>query len=147
MRKLFAVMGLWAGLTAASPPPLESVSGYWRTQLQGAVVEVRPCAGQAPCAFLAWIDPAKARGVTRDLRNPDPALRSRPLVGVPIVWGLRAAEDGWTGGRVYNPETGQVFRSAMQPLPGGKLKVTGCWGPLCRSETWVRTPNPLHRGI
>lgn len=146
MRNILILLGLWVGLTAASPPQSDSIKGHWRTQMHGAIVEVRACANQTPCAFLVWIDPAKARGVTRDLRNPDPALRSRPLVGVPIVWGLRAEDRGWTGGRVYNPETGQVFRAAMQPMPGNTLKVTGCWGPLCRSETWVRVTNLSQQG-
>jgi uncharacterized protein (DUF2147 family) len=133
---------------ASTALPIEAtVNGLWRTQMHGAVVKVSTCANRAPCAHLVHIDPALARGVTQDLRNPDPRLRARPLVGVPIVWGLRQEGGGWTGGRVYNPETGQIFRSSMQPLPGGRLRVTGCWGPLCRSETWVRVNDPKALGV
>jgi uncharacterized protein (DUF2147 family) len=146
VRVQLSCISLLVTLTAASPPNAASVSGHWRTQMQGAVVEVKTCSNHAPCAFLVWVDPALAQGTNRDLRNPDPALRSRPLAGLPIVWGLRSSQAGWTGGRVYNPETGQTFRSSMHPLPDGKLKVTGCWGPLCRSEVWVRASNPLENG-
>jgi uncharacterized protein (DUF2147 family) len=138
MRKWIAGAGLAVFVAttvhAATPNPV----GRWRTQMHGALVDVRMCADQVPCAFLAWVDPAKAGGVTKDLQNPDPSLRSRPLVGVPILWGLRPSGNGWKGGRVYNPETGQIFRSSMQPLSADKLRVTGCWGPLCRSEIWTR---------
>ena len=142
MGKLLAGLVLFPSLALAAVPDAARVNGHWRTQMHGAVVEVRTCAAQSPCAILKWIDPVKSRGTTLDLRNPDPKLRTRPLVGVPIVWGLRQGSDGWTGGRVYNPETGQIFRSAMQPLGADRLRVTGCWGPLCRSEIWVRVSDP-----
>jgi uncharacterized protein (DUF2147 family) len=129
--------GLSAQAGASSP------SGRWRTQMHGALVEIKNCANSSPCGFLAWIDPSISRGVTKDERNPDISLRSRPLIGVPIIWGLRPAKKGWDSGRVYNPETGQTFRSSMQFLSERKLRVTGCWGPLCRSEIWVRADQPL----
>lgn len=146
MRKAITLLGIAAMLGGADSPSVGNPNGQWRTQMHGARVEVRTCANQTPCAFLVWIDPAKARGVAMDLRNPDPALRQRPLVGVPIVWGLRPIATGWEKGRVYNPETGQTFRSAMQLSPDGKLKVTGCWGPLCRSEIWIRIDNTARPG-
>jgi uncharacterized protein (DUF2147 family) len=129
-----------AGVVAATGPQDANLHGRWRTQMHGALVEMKNCSDRSPCAFLAWVDPAKARGVTRDERNPNPALRSRPLVGTPILWGLKRSDSGWNGGRVYNPETGQTFRSAMQRMSDNRLKVTGCWGPLCRSEIWTRVP-------
>jgi len=138
VNKLAIVTILAFSTHGMAQPVITDVKGSWRTQLHGALVEVRPCVNQAPCAYLTWIDSKRAGGVTLDLRNPDPSLRSRPLVGVPIVWGMRPNGQGWAGGRVYNPETGQTFRSSMKPLPGGKLQVTGCWGPICRSEIWVR---------
>lgn len=121
----------------ASPNP----NGLWRTQMHGAHVEIRTCADRSPCAFLTWVDDSIAQGNTRDVRNPDVSMRNRPLIGLPILWGLRSTASGWEGGSVYNPDTGQTFRSSMRFRPDGKLQVTGCWGPLCRSETWVRVSN------
>lgn len=138
MRKLafiaIAICTIASSASATSPSP----NGRWRTQMHRAIVEIRDCANRSPCAFLAWVDDSITGGITRDVRNPNVSLRSRPLIGVPILWGLRASANGWDGGKVYNPETGQTFRSSMRFMPDGKLRVTGCWGPLCRSETWVR---------
>lgn len=133
---------LMVAMSAASAPEASSPVGRWRTQMHGALVEIKSCTNRSPCGFLAWVDHSVSQGITTDIRNPNPALRSRPLIGVPIIWGLRRDGPGWKGGRVYNPETGQTFRSSMQPVSDRKLRVTGCWGPLCRSEIWVRVDDP-----
>ncbi len=142
MRRLTCGMFLIATLAAASGQAAPYPVGHWRTQMQGALVEIKICADHSPCGFLAWVDRSVSHGITTDVRNPDPALRSRPLVGVPIIWGLHSSGASWEGGRVYNPETGQIFRSSMRAISDQRLRVTGCWGPLCRSETWVRAENP-----
>ena len=134
------VLGVSVGCFAASAAGAAPTSptGWWRTQMHGATVEIRDCGDRSPCAFLARVDSATAKGNTRDVRNPDARLRDRPLIGVPILWGLRPSAAGWTGGGAYNPETGQTFRSSLRVLPNDRLQVTGCLGPLCRSEIWVR---------
>lgn len=129
---------LLMSLTGASTPNVSGLAGRWRTQMHGALVDIKSCPDRSPCAVLVWVDQAILQGITQDVRNPDPAKRSRPLVGLPIIWGLRPSAKGWDGGRVYNPETGQTFRSSMRSLADGTLRVTGCWGPLCRSEIWSR---------
>lgn len=142
MRKLLLTLFLTAPLTVANAQNTASVAGRWRTQMQGALVDIKSCANQSPCANLVWVDQSISQGNAHDVRNPNPALRSRPLIGLPIVWGLRRGSKGWEGGKVYNPETGQTFRSSMAVISDQKLRVTGCWGPLCRSEIWVRVDVP-----
>ncbi len=142
MRKLGLSLFFMATLTAANGQDAQYPVGRWRTQMQGALVEIKNCSDLSPCGFLIWVDPSVSHGIRNDIRNPNPALRSRPLIGVPIIWGLRRTEAGWGGGRVYNPETGQTFRSSMQSISDRRLKVTGCWGPLCRSEIWVAVDSP-----
>jgi uncharacterized protein (DUF2147 family) len=144
MRKLAFSLFLMLSLTAAKGHDSLTPVGRWRTQMHSALVDIRNCANHSPCAFLAWVDQSVSQGNTTDIRNPNPALRTRPLIGVPIVWGLRRAGQRWEGGRVYNPETGQTFRSSMRYISDSKLRVTGCWGVLCRSEIWVKIDSPRH---
>ena len=120
-----------------TPYPL----GIWQTQMHGALVEFKNCARSSPCGFLSWVNPSISRGITKDVRNPNAAMSSTPLIGIAIIWGLQHSGAGWKGGQVYNPETGQIFRSSMQSLSDSKLKVNGCWGPFCRSEVWVKVDN------
>jgi uncharacterized protein (DUF2147 family) len=59
-----------------------------------------------------------------DLKNTNPALRSRPLLGLVILHGLRRA--GWTTwehGKNYNPDDGVDYESTMTMHANGTLRV------------------------
>lgn len=127
---------------AAEPAELTALNGLWRTERHGAWVQVADCGNGTPCGRLAWVDGQVAAGQTHDVRNRDPALRHRPLQGLPILWGFVAQPDGWRQGRVYNPDDGKTFAARLRLLRPDVLQVTGCLGPLCRSETWARVVPP-----
>lgn len=114
------------------------LSGRWRTERHGAFVDIAACPDGSPCGVLAWPGPTASRDRSADVRNPDPALRARALIGAPIMWGLKPDAAGWVDGRLYNPDTGQTFRCALRAVSAQSIEVTGCLGPLCRRETWIR---------
>ena len=119
------------------------ISGRWATQGFGSIVEFRPCAA-APaslCGRIVWLwTPADASGRPRaDARNPDRALRARPLVGVEIVRGLRQTAPGvWADGAVYNPDDGRTYTGEIR-LRNGLLELRGCALRIaCQTQTWRR---------
>ena len=83
-----------------------------------------------------------------DLKDgPDPACKEcrgansgKPIKGLTILWGLKAAESGkWEGGRVLDPENGKDYKARLELLDGGrKLGVSGCIAFLCRQQVWMR---------
>ncbi|MGH8369886.1 MAG: DUF2147 domain-containing protein [Gammaproteobacteria bacterium] len=78
-----------------------------------------------------------------DRENPDTALRSRPIIGLPLVSGFRYADDDvWEDGRIYDPESGKTYRCKMTLLPDGSLKVRGYVGISLfgRTTIWTRLP-------
>lgn len=112
------------------------VYGLWLTQAETAHIEVTDCGDGTPCGALTWVDPVIAEtGI--DVRNVNSSLRSRPLVGVPIVWGYARGKKNWRGGHIYNPEDGKTFKSTMRLQKNGTLKVKGCLGPLCITNIWT----------
>jgi uncharacterized protein (DUF2147 family) len=117
---------------------ISDITGRWRTVMHGALVDISDCGDGTPCGRLVWVDGAISDGAVADARNPDRALRARPLIGTPILWGFRHGSEGWESGRLYNPQTGQTFRSSLRAVSRGGLRVTGCLGPLCRSQVWRR---------
>ncbi len=112
------------------------VYGLWLTEARDGHVEISDAGDGTPIGTLVWVDP-QSTDTQQDARNLDEALRSRPLVGVPIVWGFVKGKSGWRRGHIYNPEDGKTFRSSMALQDDGSLKVKGCLGPFCRTNFWT----------
>jgi len=73
--------------------------------------------------------------------NPDPSLRNRPLDGMAIMIGFTYSGDGrWTGGTIYDPNSGKTYKCTVTQIDGNTLKVRGYIGfsLFGRSDTWTR---------
>ena len=76
-----------------------------------------------------------------DELNPDPALRERPLVGLTILQGFKYDGEGrWSGGTIYDPNSGKTYKCTLTQVDNDTLKVRGFVGISLfgRSETWKR---------
>jgi uncharacterized protein (DUF2147 family) len=127
-----AAIAVLPGAPAAAADPI----GDWMVGNGAAVVRIEPC-GEALCGAIAWTK--RQNGV--DAKNPDPAKRNRPLLGMPILIDMRPAADGsrWEGS-VYNSEDGQTYSSHIGLKSPEILRIEGCvLGFLCGGENWVRT--------
>ena len=118
-----------------------NVAGTWVTA-GGAHVEIGNCGDDTPCGELVWYK--SDAGMTElDTLNPDPAMRENPLIGTMIVWGFEAKGDKWKSGKIYDAENGKLYKSKMSMNEDGTLKVKGCVGPICQSQTWtLLAPKP-----
>jgi uncharacterized protein (DUF2147 family) len=116
------------------------VFGLWQSEARDGYIRIEDCGDGTPCGTLVWADPEKMIS-DLDIRNKDRELRSRSLVGVPIVWGFERDEKHWSGGKIYNPEDGKTFRSSLKRQSEDTLKVKGCLGPICISNRWTRVPS------
>jgi uncharacterized protein (DUF2147 family) len=75
-----------------------------------------------------------------DYFNKDPALRSRPLLGLKILnLDTRQSATKYSG-TIYNPEDGKTYKGSVELLNNESLQLTGCifYGKICKSEDWVR---------
>ena len=73
--------------------------------------------------------------------NPDPSLRNRPLDGMAIMSDFTYDGDGrWSGGRIYDPNSGKTYKCALTQVDSDTLKVRGYIGISLfgRSDTWTR---------
>lgn len=139
MKRLILSMVALTVPTAANADTFD-VYGLWLTQAETAHIEVTDCGDGTPCGALIWIDPVIAdAGI--DARNANKTLRTRPLVGVPIVWGYARGKKNWRSGHIYNPEDGKTFKSTMRLQDNGTLKVKGCIGLICITNIWTPVQN------
>jgi uncharacterized protein (DUF2147 family) len=129
---LFLAMILSA--SAAQARPLEGTT--WRTQSGAGTIRIEAC-GQRTCGRILPATPRPGQSEF-DVRNPNVALRTRPLIGLNILSGFtRQPDDSYKGGTIYNPEDGRTYRSEFRLKPDGRLEVKGCVGPFCQSQIWT----------
>lgn len=128
---------LYAGAAAAND---RSAVGLWLTEKGDARIHVTQC-GRSLCGKVVWlrdaIDPDTGRPQT-DSKNPNPALASRPMVGVQLFIGMNPAGPGRWAGRIYNADDGGVYESKIALLGPKQLRVEGCLGAFCGGETWTK---------
>jgi uncharacterized protein (DUF2147 family) len=136
MKTVFVLLVSLCLPAQAMADPLD-VYGVWLTAAKDGYVEIRDCGDGTPCGTLVWIAPT---GIDRELdaRNRDPSLRQRKLLGTPIVWGFKQTPKNWQRGAIYNPADGKSFAASLERRDYDRLKVSGCLGPLCRTNIWNR---------
>jgi uncharacterized protein (DUF2147 family) len=127
-------------LALIAAPPTQAaapISGRWFTDGQDSVVELGPC-GPFICGKIVKVmKTAPGGGIPIDRNNPDPALRTRPIQGIFIFRNFKDGGSEWTGGTLYDPRAGKEYKGTLARTPDGNLKVTGCFGPFCRSKTFT----------
>lgn len=132
MRYVFPVLALMAAAPGVAAVP---VTGKWLTTEKDSVVVIAPC-GSNLCGKIERILKPNPRGPAVDSNNPNPALRSRPILGMAILTGFADAGKKWAGS-IYDPRAGKVYRSELVKLANGNLQVKGCVGMFCKTMVWT----------
>lgn len=125
-------------LSAAASPlaASEPVTGRWLTADRDAIIQIAPC-GPKLCGTIDRFLVSPPQGLDqRDVNNKDAKLRSRKLLGMPILTGFALSDGAWRG-QIYDPKSGKTYRSVLERA-GGSLKVKGCISIFCQSQTWTR---------
>ncbi|WP_036260092.1 DUF2147 domain-containing protein [Methylocapsa aurea] len=109
--------------------------GEWRVQDGNATVRIRKC-GAAFCGFIASTRTAPGK----DEKNPDPSKRTRSVLGIEVLIGLRPAGNNLWSGQTYNAEDGQMYNASVSMASDQALQIQGCVpnSGLCGNETWTR---------
>ena len=130
-------LAIAALLTATAAHAAQPVEGRWVTEEGDAIVTVAPC-GKNLCGTISrfLVTPPEGAG-QRDVNNPDPKLRTRRILGLPVLSGFTEDGDEWRG-RIYDPKSGKSYRSVLRRRNANTLEVKGCIGPFCQTQVWRR---------
>jgi uncharacterized protein (DUF2147 family) len=115
-------------------------SGVWQTQAGDARVKISKCGGGICGVIVSLrepIDPSTGRPQV-DNKNPNPALTTRPIIGLPLFSSMRPAAGSKWAGQIYNADDGGTYASSISLAGPDTLRVEGCVGALCGGETWTR---------
>jgi uncharacterized protein (DUF2147 family) len=138
-RLLFAGT-LLALLSTAPAGDIPAIDGIWLSGDGDGWIEIST-AGNTLSGVIAGSPNASPERPDNDEKNPDPALRDRLLVGLELFAGFEYDGDGrWSGGTIYDPNSGKTYRCIVTVVDTETLKVRGYVGvPLLgRTETWKR---------
>ena len=150
MRKLL-LAALFAVVASPALAQAPSAMGTWLTASGKAQVRIEACANPATgalCGFIVGlIEPRGPDGVVvapevaTDFRNENPALRSRKVLGMPLIWGFKKTSDSnvYEGGQIYNGENGKIYSANISLQPDGTLRLRGYVGSPMFGETQVWT--------
>jgi uncharacterized protein (DUF2147 family) len=123
------------------------ILGMWKTDGGDSRLEFFRC-GEKICGKIIWLKEPKYLdskdgpvGTTKvDRKNPDPALRNRPILGLQVMKGLTAKGDKrWGGGTCYDPETGKSYKCKMHLESPDRLELRGYIGISLIGRSFVLT--------
>ena len=138
--KLLFAVALLAGLPLSLADPMPAIDGIWLSGDGDGWVEINATAKGLSGVITGSPNTSEERPDT-DEKNPDPGLRDRLLIGLNLFAGFEYEGDGrWSGGTIYDPNSGKTYRCIVTLVDGSTLKVRGYIGvPLLgRTETWTR---------
>src|SRR4029453_11379358 len=130
---------------AASGDP----SGYWYKPdaERESKIQVFKCGkGKTQlCAKIIWLkNPNDSTGkALHDVRNENPSMRGRPIVGLPLFTNMAQSAPATWSGQIYNPEDGHTYSATLTLISRAEIKLRGCkaWR-LCGEKQWLRTSAP-----
>ena len=116
----------------------EGIFGYWLTS--GSIVKIENCNNQV-CGKIVTVfveDDIDPKSVL-DKNNKNKSLRERSLVGIDLLSEFQInIEDqkNFKGGKIYDPRSGNTYKSNLYLNQDGLLKVEGCLAFICDGEEW-----------
>ena len=121
------IIAILTTLIAVPPAKAQGLdpSGIWLTQAGDARVRVSKCGGGICGVVVSLRDPidpstGKPQG---DDKNPNPALKKRPIVGLPLFSGMHASGPNKWSGQIYNADDGSTYVSHVSVTGPDSLRV------------------------
>lgn len=110
--------------------PSERIFGKWESKDKDLRINVYIEQGQF-VVKIAWFSDTDGKPMDywTDRRNPNPALRSRKILGMSILRNLEyhPNTDSWENGMIYDSKHGREWNSSAYIDKKGELKVKGYW--------------------
>ncbi len=128
------------GLGSMTSKNQDVILGVWYTPKQDGKIEIYEVDNHYYGTLISYTMP-----YATDINNPDPALRSRAVVGLNIIQDFvyDDAHQQWVNGTIYDPENGKTYTGSLwvDKKDPNQLKARGYvlgMTILGRTETFTR---------
>jgi uncharacterized protein (DUF2147 family) len=142
MKKMMLLAAvLFTSVAAIFGQDPDIVKGVWLNDEKDAKVEIYKN-GDKYFGKIIWMrDMYEADGKTlkKDSKNSNEQLQGRTILNMVILSGFTYNDGEWSGGEVYDPKSGKIYKSKMK-LKDNSLEVRGYVGsPMFGKTTkWSR---------
>jgi len=142
LKNIVASLAILASLASVAKAEATAINplGDWTLSDGRLTVKVVYCQGNRVCANVIRLqEPNNGDGTPKlDLKNKNPAMRSRHLIGMPVIEGMEQTGANTWKGTIYSSDDGDFYR-AYATLNGDHLDVKGCWFVVCRDLNFNRS--------
>ena len=117
-----------------------AILGVWYNTEKTAKVEILK-KGSAFIGKIVWLkDPNPGGKPAVDKDNPETKLKSRPLMGLNLLEGLKFDSGMWEDGTIYDPKTGKTYSCQVTLKSKEVLEVKGYIGfsLIGRTVEWTK---------
>ncbi len=135
-------LGLLAAMImpiAVGAPTEHEVIGTWVNHAGDGLIKISVKGGKYVGVIVGGTHPNSPK--RKDVNNPDPKLKARPLRGLMIMGNLSYEGDNeWDDGWIYDPNNGKTYDCKMTLEDINTLAIRGYVGSSIfgRTETWTR---------
>jgi uncharacterized protein (DUF2147 family) len=135
MKTTLLVAGAAVALTAAaSAQSAEDALGVWENPQNKSHTEFYKCGADVCAKIVRVVDDQKT-----DDKNPDPAKRSRPIVGLVIMQGAKKTGPATWSGQLYNRADGKTYSGTLTVKSRNAVELSGCVAAIfCQTTTFTR---------
>lgn len=141
MRKMIMMMVLCVAVSAgAMAQNADAIVGKWLNPSGEDQIFIYK-KGDKYFGKLGWIKVPDKNGKPKvDENNPDPALRTRPVLNLELLKDFTFNGSTWEDGTIYDPKSGKTYSCKMTLKDNNTLKLRGYVGIslLGRTEVWTR---------
>ncbi|RIW15609.1 DUF2147 domain-containing protein [Algoriphagus lacus] len=105
-----------------------AILGLWYNTEKTAQIQIIK-SGSEYIGKIIWVKNPNTDGKpVLDKQNTDPKLRTRPIVGLSILDGLKYAGGIWKDGEIYDPNSGKTYSCELRLKSESILEVKGYLG-------------------
>jgi uncharacterized protein (DUF2147 family) len=138
MKTMIITMFLIAGIatTSQAQTKADAIVGDWTNEKKDAKFQIFK-QGNKYYGKILWATGSE----TKDVKNPDPKLRTRERVGIVMLNNfVFDGDDTWEDGTIYDPREGKTYSCKITQKNKDQINVRGFLGIAMfgRTEIWTR---------
>ncbi|MBN2611758.1 MAG: DUF2147 domain-containing protein [Bacteroidales bacterium] len=112
MKKISLLLTLILMAKFAAFGQSDDIVGIWLTDEDKSQVRIFKATNGKYYGKIEWLKEDKDK---KDVENPDPKLKDKPVMGLTILKGFTydEAKKQWSGGTIYDPKEGKTYDCYM----------------------------------